>query len=673
MQVHKINSFPNINSSSFPAVPTFTRKLREDEKEDYNKNAIQAALDYLGVQSVAMILHGSCNPVIGNDLGIGSPCNEKTKDVIKLEKLHGFNANQLGPMGEVTRGDISPYSASVFALNKMFIDAEALTKDEYANILSEEELKTFRVNYHDSRTPYTYSKFFDSFENYDRIIKDAYFNFVDKVREKDPAALKLKKEYEAFRDKKGEKLTLAAVFEVLSKTYGTRDTDVWESEIDRNLPALIKDNNQEALNRFRQIMQRSGDDIHSFVFGQFLVNKQLKENQDFRKSMGFEYINDNLVGNDRSEEWIFSDVFLKNYRLGCPEGGKNNGPQLWDIPVVNPKKLFNRDGSLGPAGKFLKEKLEAGLEYCENIRIDHALGLVDPYVYDKRSVAIIDGNLDWGRFRGANISNFSELDPEGNYKKILERIVLPTLKEHKIKPEKAVWEDLGNQTWTFHNIYKEQLHLPGMTQLHWERGEGKPRENWALMGSHDEASAMDLLKNTNLKYGWDNDNSAWHIDYLSGFLNQDPARAAEKETFKRNLWNDPTRRIKSKFAELFLIADRVQIPFTDFFGIEQRYNEKGTKSANNWKLRLNKNFENDYYKNLSSENPTALNMAEILKIAVQARMDMDVVKYSHEQARMSDGSFDERKISEFRHDLYKEKKPLLKKLDQYEKILKEKE
>ena len=271
MQIQRINPFSNNLSSQFStAIPTFTRKLRENEKEDYNKNAIQAALDYLGVQSVAMILHGSCNPVIENDLGIGSPCNEKTKDVIELEKLHGFNANQLGPMGEVTRGDISPYSASVFALNKMFIDAEALTTDEYANILPEEELKEFRVNYHNSRTPYTYSKFFDSFENYDTIIKDAYFNFIDKIRENDPNALKLKDEYEAFKDKKGDKLTLAAVFEVLSNTYGTRDTAVWESEIDRNLPALIKDNNQEALKRLRQIMQRSSDDIHSYIFGQFL-------------------------------------------------------------------------------------------------------------------------------------------------------------------------------------------------------------------------------------------------------------------------------------------------------------------------------------------------------------------------------------------------------------------
>jgi hypothetical protein len=115
MQVGKIAEYSYNNKNNNLPV-TFERRLRKDEEQDYNENAIKAALDYLGIQSVAMIMHGSCNPVTKNDMGIGSPCNEKSKEVIEFEMLHGFNSNQLGPMGEVTRGDISPYSAAVFAL-----------------------------------------------------------------------------------------------------------------------------------------------------------------------------------------------------------------------------------------------------------------------------------------------------------------------------------------------------------------------------------------------------------------------------------------------------------------------------------------------------------------------------------------------------------------------------
>ena len=675
MLVGKINGFNNYYNNGYKAgsSPAFMRRLTEEEQEDYKANAIEKALKYLGVVSVAMVLHGPCNPVTENDLGIGSPVSESAKKLIKLEKLHGFNANQLGPMGEITRGDISPYSGSIFALNKMFIDANELATDKYANIITDEELKSLRVKYNDDKNIYEYSKFFDSFENYDKIVKDAYKNFKEKVSVKDKNAMKLLKEYNDFKVRKGNKMIQAGIFDVLSRTYGTRDTDVWESEIDRNLISLLKRNNLEAVNRYRQILSRSGEDINSYVFGQFLVDKQLKENKVYRDSIGgFEYINDNLIGNDTSEEWMHREIFLKNYRLGCPYGGPDGGPQLWDIPILDPKKLFNNDGSLGPAGKFLKEKLESALEYCENIRIDHVLGLVDPYVYDKRSVVYVNGHLDRGKLKANNMAYLKEIDPHGNYQKILEKIVLPTLNSHGITAEKAVWEDLGSQTDVFRSIYKNELNIPGMTQLHWERGEGTSRRNWALMGSHDEPAAIQLIQDRNFTDNWDKGNGAWHIDYLAGYLNSDPKRIDDKEAFKQKLLSNPMERVKAKFAELFTTAKRVQIPFNDFFGIEQRYNEKGTKSAYNWKLRLNNNFEDAYYKNLESEAPTALNIPEILKTAVQAKIDMDVVTFSKRFATMPDGSRDEAKIDEFRGRLNERMAPTLEKLGYYADVLKEK-
>ena len=673
MQVGKIATYKTDYARQPKLAPSFERKLKPEEIDDYKDNAILAALDYLGTQSVAMILQGSCNPVTEYDMGIGSPCNKKAEEVINFEMTHGFNANQLGPMGEVTRGDISPYSATVFALNKMFIDAEALTTDRYANILPPEDLTEFRVNYENNGKGYTYSKFFDSFENYDRIIKDSYHNFIDKVRNGDPAALELDKEYHDFKLKKKNKVIMAALFQVLSNTYGTRDVAVWESEIDRNLPELLEKRDKKAIDRYKQILRRSEDDINSYMFGQFLINKQMKENKQFRDTVGFEYINDNLVGNDRSEEWMYPEVFLKDFRLGCPEGGEGNAPQVWDIPVIDPKKLFNSDGTLGPAGVFLKEKLEAALEYCENLRIDHALGLVDPYIYKKSSVNIVDGYLNRERFYGNNISQIHGLDPYGDYQKVLEKIVLPVLAEHGITPDKAVWEDLGTTTWIFDDIYRNKLRLPGMTQLHWVRGEGSPKENWALMGSHDEDTAINLVKKTDLSHSWDYNNGPWHIDYLAGYLNQDNARIEEREQFKRQLLANPLERVKAKFAELFVSSNRIQIPFTDFFGIDERYNEKGKKTAYNWKLRLSKDYQDEYYKNLSSDNPTALNMPEILRMAVQARIDQQVVQFRREHATMNDNSVDENKVAEYRYNLHKQLKPVLDKLAYYEQVLKEKE
>ena len=673
MQVNKVNLFCSNNSYiQNRKNPAFTRRLSEQECQDYSDNVLRAALDYLGVKSVAMIMHGSCYPVTKYDLGIGSPCGKNAEKIIEFEKTHGFNAVQLGPLGEITRGDISPYSATVFAINKMFIDPEKLLGADYAEILAGKDIDLLRVKYPDNHSGYTHSKFFEAFENYDKITKIAYSNFVKKLAEQNPEAIKLNEEYENFKDRKGKKALMSALFELLSRTYGTRDVSVWENEIDRNLPVLLEKQDKRALARFQQLLNRSQTDIEAYIFAQFLVNKQLKENKAFRDSIGFEYISDNLVGNDVSEEWMYPDVFLKDYRVGCPEGGRNNQPQIWNIPALNPKKLLNGDGSLGPAGIFLREKLDAALEYCENIRIDHALGLVDPYVYDKNSVLLVDGNLDKDRFYGDNISKLEGLDPAGNYQQVLEKIVLPVLKEHGIDVDKVVWEDLGNQTDVFKKVYITKLGLPGMTQLHWTRGENSSRRNWGLMGSHDEPSALSYVKDDNIRNNWDYGNNAWSKDYLAGYLNSDPERYRERETYRQKLAENPLERIKAKYAEMFISSDRVQIPFNDFFGIEERYNEKGTKSAYNWKLRLDNNFENRYYENLESDIPTAINMPEILKMAVQAKADRDIIKYAKEYASYPDGSIDELKVDSYRVQVNKDIKPIIEKLDYYEKILKEK-
>ena len=113
-----------------------------------------------------------------------------------------------------------------------------------------------------------------------------------------------------------------------------------------------------------------------------------------------------------------------------------------------------------------------------------------------------------------------------------------------------------------------------------------------------------------------------------------------------------------------MTCKKIQISFADFFGINKTYNIAGEENDINWKLRLNKDYEDSYYKNLSSENPTALNMPEILKIAVQAKADMNVVKAAHER-----GIPDEC-ISEA-NDVHVQN--ILDKLDKYEKILKEPE
>lgn len=641
-----VSKISNSNRTTF----LFGRKLRKDEEQDYRENALQPAFDYLGTEEVAMIVHGTSYPEKAQDLGVGSPYGKAAAKFIPFEILHGFNSNQLGPIGVIRDAQhISPYKSTVSTRNYLFTDLNDLTTDKYANVLSQSDIDSMIDYTDDNGKDYAYSDFPEAFSNYKYLMKIANKNFKQKLANNDPMAQKLNEEFVQFKKEKGVDIYQDALFDVLTNEYKTMDFNKW-SELDKNLIQELKNQNPKAIDRYKKITTRSKDDFETYIFGQFILDKQIKENTKLRKDLNFKYISDLLVGFSKSDEWSHQDLFLKNWRMGCPNGGEY-GPQLWNIPVLDPKKLFNDDGSLGDAGLYMKKKLDASLDNFENVRIDHALGLIDPYIYDKNSV---NGN-DFSHFRANNISYMPDIDPDGSYKKVLNKIILPTLAEHGIDKDYPVWEDLCTDTQTFNEIYHEKNHLPGITQLEYMRAENSQDDgDWGLVGSHDSDPATKMIKKD-----WVKDHDSWNIFYLAGFLNSNPKRAKYRDSFCKQIAENDSDRIKAKFAELFLTCKKIQISFADFFGIDKTYNEGGKENDTNWKLRLNKDYEDSYYKNLSSERPTALNMPEILKIAVQAKADMNALKEAQRTGK------------EPQENNSPEVENILNNLDKYEKILKE--
>lgn len=641
-----VSKISNSNRTTF----LFGRKLRKDEEQDYRENALQPAFDYLGTEEVAMIVHGTSYPEKAQDLGVGSPYGKAAAKFIPFEILHGFNSNQLGPIGVIRDAQhISPYKSTVSTRNYLFTDLNDLTTDKYANVLSQSDIDSMIDYTDDNGKDYAYSDFPEAFSNYKYLMKIANKNFKQKLANNDPMAQKLNEEFVQFKKEKGVDIYQDALFDVLTNEYKTMDFNKW-SELDKNLIQELKNQNPKAIDRYKKITTRSKDDFETYIFGQFILDKQIKENTKLRKDLNFKYISDLLVGFSKSDEWSHQDLFLKNWRMGCPNGGEY-GPQLWNIPVLDPKKLFNDDGSLGDAGLYMKKKLDASLDNFENVRIDHALGLIDPYIYDKNSV---NGN-DFSHFRANNISYMPDIDPDGSYKKVLNKIILPTLAEHGIDKDYPVWEDLCTDTQTFNEIYHEKNHLPGITQLEYMRAENSQDDgDWGLVGSHDSDPATKMIKKD-----WVKDHDAWNIFYLAGFLNSNPKRAKYRDSFCKQIAENDSDRIKAKFAELFLTCKKIQISFADFFGIDKTYNEGGKENDTNWKLRLNKDYEDSYYKNLSSERPTALNMPEILKIAVQAKADMNALKEAQRTGK------------EPQENNSPDVENILNNLDKYEKVLKE--
>ena len=654
-----------IHAISNPIVPkrndnvNFGRKLKEEEKPEYSKT-IHDALDYLGVKNLSMIVHGSSFPSDNRDTAIGSPYSKGADKFVDFIKMNGFNSVQLGPGGSIGKKDNSPYISKVFGKNELFIDLEPLKTKKYANILSEKTYNSLTTKNKETKDKnYNYTDFNKAFNNYDVALKKAYGNFKTKVEAKDKDALKLNKEYQTFKEENKNWVENDGLFKVLKKMHNDKNFEIWNS-VDKNLPQGLKDGDKESQRRYKEIMAKHGEDIELNTFTQFLADKQLKDNTKHRKEIGFNYIGDLLVGFNESDVWANQNAFLSGWKLGCPFGGVDNSPQTWGIPVLDPKKLLNKDGSLGESGKLLKEKIAYSLKNYDNVRIDHALGLVDPYIYKENTVhKSANGAVQRDKLWANNVSYMHDIDPDGNFKQVLSKIVLPTFKEFGVDKNEAVWEDLGSTTPAFDWVYHNQENLPGITQTLWSRAEHAPRkENWSLVVSHDFEPASEMVQKD-----WVRNSDAWNVDYLSGYLNPDPATSQRRNDYKNEIINSKQSRVDSKFTELFRGTKNLQIMFSDFLGINKTYNVGGQDNKDNWKLRVDNDFEDDYYRSLQDENSYALNMPEILAQAVRAKSGMEVAKISG----------DTYKANAKRTELDNKLKPLLEKLDSFKDILKEKE
>lgn len=653
----------------------FQRRPTKKEEPDLRDN-INKAYEILGNKERAVITHGSCFPAYTRDTFIGSPYGNAAKEYNKFLALYGFNSNQLGPGGELQRGSSSPYNSSAFAHNRMFIDLEKLTKPEYGELLSTATYNKLTEVPKTSDKDYTLTDFKKAQEIYDIALKEAYQTFAVNLANNRPKAVTLNKEYQKFLRKNNERLTEEGIFRVLADSYNNDDYTQWNDKRSATLMTDIKKGDKAAISYFNKLYDDNYNKVEQYKFEQFLVTKQIKEHKKWRDANNFKYINDLLVGCSKMDAWRYEDVFLDDWEMGAYEGG---GPsQRWHIPVIDPKKIFlNSDYELNDGGKFLREKIDSALEFCENLRIDHVMGLVEPYLLAKNA-ADEDFITNPSHLKNKNNEKYiSELrDPENpefeydrywDYTKIIEHLVLPAFKEHGLDKNEAVWEDICSWPDRYKKVYSEQ-ELPAITNLDWSRAEITTKEfpeNWFILGNHDSPPVMTYLRRTaKLNDGreveYTRKQESWSPEYLAGYLNMDDSRKNIQEIRDRliDLYkNDDRAIVFAKFAEL-LTTPKFQISFDDLLGItDVVYNSPGTSNDDNWRVRISPDYLDKYYENLSSDNPTALNIPEILSYALQAKIDMEVKAHNYDE--------------EFKKSIYQKARPVLDKLQYYAQILKE--
>ncbi|MBR3889706.1 4-alpha-glucanotransferase [bacterium] len=590
------------------------------------KKTVREALKVLGKDNFVLIMHGSSFPAkAGEDTGFGNMNSSASKAV--LDYSEGlFDAIQLGPAGKTKSTDSSPYTATIFSGNPLFIDLKQLTTKEWFKLLSEETFNKVVENnpkQNKGKTAYSYIV-----KAQNEALKEVWTNFKNQK--------KLQKEFEKFKKENSFWLNNDALYEALSIENKNDYWPVWKSKLDKNLlNTKTPEEKLEAEKRISEIQEKYADEIDFYKFCQFVLQLQLKSTKKYADKKHIKMIADRQVAFSDRDAWAYQSLFLDGWCLGCPPDYFSKDGQAWGFPVMDPEKMFNEDGSLGEGGKLMKELYKKMFRDNKGgVRIDHIVGLIDPWVYKsgkkplpEQGAGRLYSSPEHPELHKYAIARFEDLDQTleadkekrvktldkdqiKKYGQLIEKIVIGAAKECGLDKNSIVCEDLGTLTNPVDAVMKEYK-LQGMrlTQFvkpekpeHPYRGRNIEENVWTMVGTHDNEPiafwAKDMV-NTHEGY--------LHVKNLVEDLYAD---ADNKDDLIVKLTNDAEFLKKVKLSEIFACKARnVQMFFTDYFNINDVYNKPGTSGDANWSLRLPNNYE----------ELEAIDLGEILAMAIRAR------------------------------------------------------
>ena len=569
---------------------------------------VKDALKVLGKDNLALIIHGSSFPSKnGEDTGFGSFNSEAGHALIDYAS-EIFNAIQLGPAGKTKSSDSSPYCGTIFSGNPLFIDLKRLTTKEWHNVLSEETFnKVVNENpkQNSGRTAYSYI-----YKAHSEAMKEAWNNF--------KTGKFLKKEFEHFKKENSSWLDNDALYEALSIENGNDYWYIWKNETDKNLlnPKNAEEKKAYA-KRIKEISAKYEDEIEFYKFCQFVLEEQNEETKKFALKKGIKMIADRQVAFSDRDAWAYQSLFLDGWYLGCPPDYFSKDGQAWGFPVMDPDKMFNKDGSLGEGGILMKNLYKKMFkENPGGVRIDHIVGLIDPWVYKVGKKPMPEqgaGRLysspehpELSKYAIAKMEDLDltlESDKEKRvkslsdaqiklYGRLIEKIVIGAAEDCGLDKNAIVCEDLGTLTNPVDAVMKKYK-LQGMRLTlfvvpekpeHPYRCKNITENVWNMVGTHDNnpiAIWAESMINTHEGY--------LHAKNLVEDLFAD---ADNKDDLIVKLTQDKDYLTFIKLVEIFASkAKNVQIFFTDFFQIKETYNTPGTSGDQNWSLRLPNNFE----------------------------------------------------------------------------------
>lgn len=603
--------------------------------------AIAAALELLGTARLLLAVHDASFPGSpGRDTGRGSPYGRGAQALAEYVRNLGFTGLQLGPQGQTSAGNASPYDGTLFSRSFLSLDLEALAHDpEWGGLLEESVLdEVVRGNPRPDggRVPYAHV-----FQAYGRAVDNLYHRFVAARRLGEPVAARLEAERSALWRKQSWPRA-DALYAALTEAHGQLPWWQWPESgpagLDRLLGNPPPERAKECSARRTQVEHDWAGFLDRYGLVQLIL---LRQHQAFRArlgELGLKLYGDVQVGFSIGDVWNRRGLLMAGYYMGAPPSRTNIEGQPWRYQVLDPSQYLNPDGGPGPVLAFITERLGKMLGEFDGLRLDHPHGLVCPWVYraddpdpyhavqngarlfsapdlaDHPALAahalVRPEQLNRDRPRYADDWE-RELEPAqvDRFALVLDALMDQALAHGRDKGD-ILCEVLSTQPLPlgkvrerhglgrFRVTQKASMDAPADVY----RSENAAPEDWVMVGNHDTPSIWRLAKS------WQGtDMGAKQAAYLAGRLGlRSPSVLAA----------DPARLVHAKVADLFLgPARNVQIFFADLFGLEETYNMPGTVSPDNWTLRVPADF--------AANQMPKLNLPACLALALRARRDLN--------------------------------------------------
>ncbi|MGA7981356.1 MAG: 4-alpha-glucanotransferase [Chromatiaceae bacterium] len=617
--------------------------------------AISEALALLGKERVLLVAHDASFPAVGGeDSGRGTPYGAGGEAFARFARALGFTGLQLGPQGQTSPVNASPYDGTLFSRNLLSLDLAGMVRDGLLSRRTWEDILAGNPRADGSRVAYAYA-----LQAYARAVEEMHGRFAAGAPVLDAAGGGSAPAGDDQSRAASRRRLLApfwhdnvwlrddALYEALCLEHGRLPWRQWptrgEAAYDQALCAPPPVAESACAARRRMLETKYAQVLERYAFVQWLL---LQQHQNFRERMqglGLKIYGDVQVGFSLRDAWSRRSLLLEGYLLGAPPSRTNVDGQPWSYQVLDPAQYVAGDGRPGPVLAFITERLGKMLSEFDGLRLDHPHGLVCPWVYraddpnpyhavqngtrlfsapnlpDHPTLAqyaiVHRDQLNRDRLRYAD-DWVRDLTPaqEDRYALLMDAL-MEQVRAHGLQREDILCEVLSTEPLPLNRVRRrhdlgrfrvtQKADLENPYDVY--RSENAQPEDWVMVGNHDTPSIWRLSR------AWAGQEAGRsQAEYLAQRLGlADPGALAA----------DHRRLAHAKVADLFLShARNLMVSFADLLGLEETYNTPGTVNGNNWTLRVPPDFARRYDR--MRQEGSALNIQAALALALRARPDI---------------------------------------------------